>query len=378
MRKHRRIEGLREAGLLLAPLLAMLGYAWAPQGATATLANIEISYKVDPRLTKGLYMGDRWVSVPTYSGTAGQDVVEVRVHGLDAKGAAAAIRAQWVPSDPEMVTVSPREGNEVKVTVKRAGESRLTVTSQGLSKELAIKASQKGGAIQVEIARLETEAPAGVSNAPTFKSEKEKLSYALGMSLVSQLRTQGVALDADSYVQGFRDALSGSKALLTESEASAALLKLQTGMSSGQTDVQAQKRNELAEKNRQDGEAFLAQNKAKEGVITLESGLQYKILKAGDGEKPAVADTVVCHYRGTLIDGTEFDSSHKRGKPATFALNRVIKGWTEALQLMPAGSKWQLFIPPHLAYGERGASSSVGPNTTLIFEVELISTQAKS
>jgi len=252
------------------------------------------------------------------------------------------------------------------------------VTSQGLSKELAIKASHKGGAIQVENARVETEAPAGVSNAPTFKSEKEKLSYALGMSLVSQLRTQGVALDADSYVRGFRDALSGSKTLLTESEASAALLKLQTGMSSGQTDVQAQKRNELAEKNRKDGEAFLAQNKAKEGVITLESGLQYKILKAGDGEKPAVTDTVVCHYRGTLIGGTEFDSSHKRGKPATFALNRVIKGWTEALQLMPAGSKWQLFIPPHLAYGERGASSSVGPNATLIFEVELISTQAKS
>jgi FKBP-type peptidyl-prolyl cis-trans isomerase FklB len=134
---------------------------------------------------------------------------------------------------------------------------------------------------------------------------------------------------------------------------------------------------ELGERNRKDGEAFLAANKAKDGVVTLPSTLQYKVLKAGDGTKPTIDDTVVCHYRGTLIDGTEFDSSYKRTQPATFPLKKVIIGWTEALQLMPAGSKWQLFIPPELGYGERGAGPLIGPNATLIFEVELLSIQGK-
>jgi len=141
---------------------------------------------------------------------------------------------------------------------------------------------------------------------------------------------------------------------------------------------QAQATKELAEKNKQAGEAFLAENKKKDGVVTLPSGLQYKILKAGDGPKPSAEDTVVCQYRGTLIDGKEFDSSYKHNQPATFPVNRVIKGWTEALQLMPTGSKWQLFIPPDLGYGDRGAGADIPPDATLIFEVELVSIKPKS
>jgi FKBP-type peptidyl-prolyl cis-trans isomerase FklB len=131
------------------------------------------------------------------------------------------------------------------------------------------------------------------------------------------------------------------------------------------------------EPNKKAGDAFLAANKTKEGVVTLPSGLQYKILKEGTGPKPTPADSVVCNYRGTLIDGKEFDSSYKRGQPATFPVGQVIKGWTEALQLMPVGSKWQLFVPADLAYGDRGAGPDIGPGATLIFEVELISIKGK-
>ena len=150
------------------------------------------------------------------------------------------------------------------------------------------------------------------------------------------------------------------------------------------TDLQAEMRKKQEEKmklagdaNQKEGAAFLAANKTKEGVVTTSSGLQYKVLKQGDGPKPTATDSVVCNYRGTLINGTEFDSSYKRGQPATFPVNGVIKGWTEALQLMPTGSKWQLFVPADLAYGARGAGQDIGPNATLIFEVELLSIQAK-
>jgi len=131
----------------------------------------------------------------------------------------------------------------------------------------------------------------------------------------------------------------------------------------------------FAERNLQDGESFLGRNKTEEGVVTLPSGLQYRVLRTGDGRKPGLDDKVVCHYRGTFIDGTEFDSSYKRNQPVTFPVKVVIKGWTEALQLMPVGSKWQLFVPASLAYGERGAGAIIGPNATLIFEVELLSVQ---
>ena len=210
-------------------------------------------------------------------------------------------------------------------------------------------------------------------DAPALKDQKEKLSYALGMDLGSQFKKQAVEVDPDIFVKGLKDALSGSKTLLTEQEARATIIELQSEMKKKQMAVA----KELGEKNKNEGEAFLAENKAKEGVVTLASGLQYKILKEGEGKKPMVDDTVVCNYRGTLIDGTEFDSSYKRNQPATFPVKGVIKGWTEALQLMPVGSKWQLFIPSALAYGERGAANSIGPNATLIFEVELISIKDK-
>ena len=208
-------------------------------------------------------------------------------------------------------------------------------------------------------------AASGAQDAPTLKSPTEKLSYALGMDVGNQFRKQSVDVDPAIFMRGLRDALSGGKTLLTEEEVRTAITGLQTEM-----------KGRLAAKNKQEGEAFLAQNKTKEGVVTLPSGLQYKILKAGEGSKPTLEDTVMCNYRGTLVDGTEFDSSYKRGQPATFPVKGVIKGWTEALQLMPIGSKWQLFIPSDLAYGERGLGP-IAPDSALIFEVELLSIQAK-
>jgi FKBP-type peptidyl-prolyl cis-trans isomerase len=215
---------------------------------------------------------------------------------------------------------------------------------------------------------------AAAQDAPALKDEKEKRSYALGTTLGQQLRQQNVEVDLDILLRGIKDVLSGAKAAMTEEEVRASLTQLQTEMQN----KQMEKMKQLAEKNQKEGEAFLAANKSKEGVVALPSGLQYKIITAGTGKKPTADDTVVCHYRGTLIDGTEFDSSYKRNEPATFPLKGVIKGWTEALQLMPVGSKWQLFVPSSLGYGERGAGNQIGPNATLIFEVELISIKEAS
>ena len=206
----------------------------------------------------------------------------------------------------------------------------------------------------------------------SLKTPQDKASYALGMNLGRSLHKQSVELEPDIVARGLKDALAGGKTLLTDDEAQAALTALQNDVRA----KQQEKMQQLAGKNKKEGDAFLAANKAKEGVVALPSGLQYKILTPGTGPKPSAADSVVCNYRGTLIDGTEFDSSYKRGQPATFPVGRVIKGWTEALQLMPVGSKWQLFIPSDLAYGERGAGADIGPNATLIFEVELLSIEA--
>ena len=339
----------------------------------AAIADIKVSFKLDSRLTQGLYMGERWVSPPTYVGASAQHTVEAKVYGLDAKGIARNITPQWIPADPEMVTVSPTEGSEVEITVNRTGESRLEVTTKEVSKELTIKAVNQGTGIQVEIAQLEARqvasSAAAAQDAPELKTEKEKRSYALGMTVGTNLQKQSVDVDLELYIQGLKDAHSGSQTLLTEEEARVTVSELQNELRSKQSGLQAEK----AEKNKNDGEAFLAENKTREGVVTLESGLQYKVLKAGDGKKPTADDTVAVHYRGTLIDGTEFDSSYKRNQSATLAVNKVIKGWSEALQLMPAGSKWQLFIPSSLAYGVRGAGSNIGPNSTLLFEVELLS-----
>jgi FKBP-type peptidyl-prolyl cis-trans isomerase len=201
-------------------------------------------------------------------------------------------------------------------------------------------------------------------------TDKQKASYAIGMNWGTGLHHQSIDVDLDALMQGMRDALAGGKTLMTEEEAKAALMKLQTEI---QTKMQAKAAEETAT-NKKEGDAFLAANKTKEGVVTLPDGLQYKVISSGTGPKPKATDTVVCNYRGTLVNGTEFDSSYKRGEPAEFQVGRVIKGWTEALQLMPVGSKWQLFIPSDLAYGPRGTPNGpIGPNSTLIFEVELLS-----
>ena len=203
---------------------------------------------------------------------------------------------------------------------------------------------------------------------------KDKFSYALGMNLGTSLHRQSVPVDPNILLRGLKDSLAGGKTLLTEDQAKAALTEVQNEMRKKQQEqMQA-----AGEANKKEGEAFLAANKGKDGVVTLPSGLQYKVLTQGTGPKPAADDTVVCNYRGTLINGTEFDSSYKRGQPATFPVSGVIKGWTEALPLMPVGSKWQLFIPAELAYGERAPGPEIGPNATLIFEVELLSIQDKS
>jgi FKBP-type peptidyl-prolyl cis-trans isomerase len=214
--------------------------------------------------------------------------------------------------------------------------------------------------------------------APALTTRKQKFSYALGMNIGSglgaNLKKQSVEVDSTLVSQGVKDAMSGGKTRLTQEEAQAVLKEVQTEV---QKEQQA-KMKEAADKNKGEGEAFLAANKSKDGVVTLPSGLQYKILTAGTGPKPTASDSVKCNYRGTLINGTEFDSSYKRGQPATFAVGQVIKAWTEALQLMPVGSKWQLFVPSSLAYGERGAGAEIGPNATLIFEVELLSIEEKA
>jgi FKBP-type peptidyl-prolyl cis-trans isomerase FklB len=205
-------------------------------------------------------------------------------------------------------------------------------------------------------------------------TETEKRGYALGVELGSDIARQAIEVNPHLLTQGIMDSLTGGKLLMTVEDMNATLAALQKE----QRQKMALAVREFAEKNKKDGEAFLAANKAKEGIVALPSGLQYKVLKAGNGKKPTLDDQVVCHYRGTLLDGTEVDSSYTRNEPSTFPLKGVIKGWTEALQLMPVGSKWQIFMPPDLAYGERGTGRNIGPNATLIFEVELISIQEKS
>ncbi len=204
---------------------------------------------------------------------------------------------------------------------------------------------------------------------PVLKTQKDKMSYIIGMDIGNNLKRQSMDIDPNILAKGIKDALAGQKPLLSDQE-------IRETMTAHQNEMKA-KQEALAKKNKEQGDAFLAGNKKKEGVKTLPSGLQYKVIKAGKGKKPKPDDSVTTNYRGTLIDGTEFDSSYKRGQPATFKVSGVIPGWTEALQLMEEGAKWQLFVPSNLAYGERGAGGAIGPNATLIFEIELISIQEK-
>jgi FKBP-type peptidyl-prolyl cis-trans isomerase FklB len=202
-----------------------------------------------------------------------------------------------------------------------------------------------------------------------LKSQKEKVSYSLGINLGKNIKQIPTEIDLDIFYQGFKDAASGAKPLLSEEEMHKVMTDFQKKMTAKQTELMKSQ----GEKNKKEGEAFLAENKKKEGVKTLASGLQYKVIQEGTGKTPKATDKVSTHYQGTLIDGTEFDSSYKRGEPATFPVNGVIPGWTEALQLMKVGAKWQLFVPSNLAYGERGAGPIIGPNAVLIFTVELLS-----
>ena len=206
----------------------------------------------------------------------------------------------------------------------------------------------------------------GSPGAPT--SDKDKQSYAIGMNIGDSLKKQGVDVDPSMLARGLKDAFNG-KTLMTPEEAKATLMALQMSVRKEQQEKMAK----LAEKNKSEGDTFLAANKSKPGVVTTADGLQYKVLHAGTGPKPSATDTVACNYRGTFIDGTEFDSSAKHGgQPAEFPVSGVIKGWTEALQMMPVGSKWQLVVPANLAYGDRGPPQ-IGPDATLVFEVELVS-----
>ena len=206
-----------------------------------------------------------------------------------------------------------------------------------------------------------------------LKTQGDKVSYSMGLDIGRMLKMQGVDVDLELLTKGLKDAYIGNQALLTDEEMLEVLSTFKKEFLTKQQELAKQQ----GEKNKKEGEIFLETNKKKEGVQTLPSGLQYKVVKAGSGKKPTTTDTVTVHYRGTLIDGKEFDSSYLRGKPATFPVNAVIPGWTEALPLMEEGAKWELFIPSNLAYGERGAGRDIGPNATLIFEVELISIEEK-
>ena len=201
-----------------------------------------------------------------------------------------------------------------------------------------------------------------------IKTQKDKVSYSIGLDFGKNMKLQSIELNLDLLLRGIRDGLAEAKPALTDAE-------MQECMTTFQKEMMAkmqEKARVAGERNKKEGDAFLADNKKKPGVVTLQSGLQYKILKEGTGKSPSVTDTVTIHYKGTLIGGKEFDSSFRRGTPTTYPLNGFIPGWIEALPKMKVGSKWQLFIPSGLAYGERGNGQEIGPNATLIFEIELL------
>lgn len=202
-----------------------------------------------------------------------------------------------------------------------------------------------------------------------MNSQTDSVSYAIGLDIGKNLKSQKIEVAAEVLAQGIKDIIDSNKTLLTETEAQEVLMAFQKRLMAKHEEMMKGQ----GDKNKLAGEEFLAANKAKEGVVTLPNGLQYKVIKMGTGKNPKATDNVTVHYRGTLIDGTEFDSSIGRGEPATFQLDQVIKGWTEGVQLMPVGSKFEFYIPSDLGYGDRSAGQLIQPNSTLIFEVELIS-----
>jgi FKBP-type peptidyl-prolyl cis-trans isomerase len=246
-------------------------------------------------------------------------------------------------------------------------KNHLTMVVTLLAAGIAL--SGNVAAQQTPPATTKTPSPA----ASEFKNETQKASYAIGVDIggnvAKSLKRNEIDVDSALVLRGFKEAFNGEKTLLTDEEIKEVLTKLQQDT---RTKMEA-KAKAAAETNKKEGDDFLTANKSKEGVVTLPDGLQYKVLKQGDGPKPTATDSVECNYRGTLINGTEFDSSYKHGQPATFGVTQVIKGWGEVLQLMPVGSKYQVFVPSDLAYGPRGQGADIGPNATLIFEIDLIS-----
>ena len=218
------------------------------------------------------------------------------------------------------------------------------------------------------VAALLTASTACSQEKTQLKDERDKVSYSIGLDIGNTFKKQNMDINTEALMSGLKDAVGGAKPQMTEEEMKTTMASFSKSM----MEKQAAVAKEAGAKNAAEGEKFLADNKGKEGVKTTASGLQYKVIKEGTGPSPKETDTVETHYRGTLINGTEFDSSYARNEPATFPVNRVIKGWTEALQLMKVGSKYELYIPANLAYGERGAGQEIGPNSTLKFEVELL------
>lgn len=263
------------------------------------------------------------------------------------------------PSDSKAAATKPAVPSDAKKASAKPSDSKTPAAGQ----------SETSTAAKTPAHHTATAAPL------VLKSDKDKISYAVGMNIGKSMSKNSLDVDPNILIRGIKDALAGGKTLMTDDEVKAVMTAFQTDMRK----KQEEKMQETAATNQKQGNAFLDANKAKEGVVTLPSGLQYKVLTEGKGPKPEAQDTVECNYKGTLIDGTEFDSSAKHGgKPSTFPVSGVIKGWTEALQLMPVGSKWQLFIPSDLAYGARGAGGVIGPGSTLIFEIELVSIQPKA
>lgn len=218
------------------------------------------------------------------------------------------------------------------------------------------------------IAALLLAAPAFAQEKNELKNEKDKVSYSIGLDIGTTFKKQDMDIDPAALLKGLQDGAAGTKPLMSEEQ----VKETMTAYSKSMMEKQGAAAKEAGAKNQAAGDKFLAENKAKEGVKTTPSGLQYKVLKEGNGPSPKETETVETHYKGTLLSGKEFDSSYARNEPASFPVNRVIKGWTEALQMMKIGSKYELWIPPTLGYGERGAGQDIGPNETLHFEVELL------
>jgi FKBP-type peptidyl-prolyl cis-trans isomerase len=287
------------------------------------------------------------------------------------------VPASTTPAATDSSKPAAKPATPAKPAAQSAAAS-ATTTQTGASSQSG-SSGQSGGAAKTQTgtaAKSSTGAAAQhhAAAAPlVLKTEKDKQSYAIGMNIGKNIHRDGVDVDPNILLRGMKDAIGGGKTALTDDEAKGVMANLQANLRK----EQAEKAQLAGEANKKAGDAFLAANKTKDGVVTLPSGLQYKILTQGSGPKPTATDTVVCNYKGTLLDNTEFDSSYSRNQPLTIPVGGVIKGWTEALQLMPVGSKWQLFIPSDLAYGPQ-AKGPIGPNSTLIFDVELLSIQEKN